>query len=74
RTAILHHHERYDGSGYPDRTKGDEIPIEVYIIAVADAYDAMTSNRPYCSSLSIEQVVDILKEESGKQFHPKVVT
>lgn len=74
RTAILHHHERYDGNGYPDHTKGDEIPIEVYIIALADAYDAMTSNRPYCSSLPDEKVVAILKEESGKQFHPKVVS
>ncbi len=74
RTAILHHHERYDGSGYPDHTKGDEIPLEVYIIALADAYDAMTSNRPYCSSVSMDQVVTIVKEESGKQFHPKVVS
>ncbi len=73
RTAIIHHHERYDGSGYPDHTKGDDLPIEVYIIALADAYDAMTSNRPYCSSLSVEQVESILKEESGKQFHPQVV-
>ncbi len=73
RTAILHHHERYDGEGYPEHTKGDEIPLEVYIIALADAYDAMTSNRPYCGSLTDEQVVEILKAESGKQFHPKVV-
>lgn len=74
RTAILHHHERYDGGGYPDHTKGDEIPLEVYIIALADAYDAMTSNRPYCSSVPMDQVVTIVKEESGKQFHPKVVS
>ncbi len=73
RTAILHHHERYDGGGYPDHTKGNELPIEVYIIGLADAYDAMTSNRPYCGSLPIEEVVRILNEESGKQFHPRVV-
>nr|WP_319489174.1 HD-GYP domain-containing protein [uncultured Caproiciproducens sp.] len=74
REAILHHHERYDGGGYPDHTKGDEIHIAIYIIGVADAYDAMTSDRPYCSSIPIERVVEILKEESGKQFHPKVVS
>lgn len=73
RTVILHHHERYDGSGYPDHTKGDEIPIEVYIVAVADAYDAMTSSRPYGNTLTREQAMRILKEESGKQFHPKTV-
>lgn len=74
RTAILHHHERYDGTGYPDHTKGDELPIDVYIIALADAYDAMTSNRPYCSGVSTDQVAAIIKSESGKQFHPKVVS
>jgi len=74
REAILHHHERYDGNGYPGRTKGDENTIETYIIGVADAYDAMTSNRPYSSSLPIQRVAEILKEESGKQFHPKVVS
>lgn len=74
REAILHHHERYDGGGYPDHTKGNEIHTAVYIIGAADAYDAMTSNRPYCASMPVEQVVQILKEESGKQFHPKVVS
>lgn len=74
REAILHHHERYDGGGYPDHTKGDEIHTAVYIIGAADAYDAMTSNRPYCASMPVEQVVEILKEESGKQFHPRVVS
>ncbi len=74
REAIFHHHERYDGNGYPDHTKGDDNPLEAYIIGVADAYDAMTSNRPYCGSMPVQQVVGILKEESGKQFHPKVVS
>ncbi len=74
RETILHHHERYDGKGYPDHKKGDENSIETYIVGVADAYDAMTSNRPYCGKMPIEQVVGILEEESGKQFHPKVVS
>lgn len=74
REAILHHHERYDGTGYPSHTKGDENSLETYIIGVADAYDAMTSNRPYCGSLPTERVVEILREESGKQFQPKVVS
>lgn len=74
REAILHHHERYDGNGYPDHIKGDANSIETYIIGVADAYDAMTSDRPYCNSIPIEQVIGIMKEESGKQFHPKVVS
>lgn len=73
RTCVLHHHERYDGMGYPDGTKGDELPIEAYIVALADAYDAMTSDRPYCKSLSTEQVVHIVREECGKQFHPRTV-
>jgi putative nucleotidyltransferase with HDIG domain len=72
RTAIIHHHERYDGGGYPDHTKGDEIPLTVYIIGLADAYDAMTSNRPYCQSLADEDVLEIVTKEIGKQFHPKV--
>lgn len=73
RTCVLHHHERYDGTGYPDGTKGDELPIEVYIVSLADSYDAMTSNRPYCKSLTDEQVVRIVQEESGRQFHPRTV-
>lgn len=74
RSAIRHHHERYDGGGYPDHTKGDEIGLEAYIIGVADAFDAMTSDRAYCASMPVERAVSILKEESGKQFHPKVVS
>lgn len=70
---ILHHHERFDGGGYPDGTKGNELPIDVYIVSAADAFDAMTSDRPYCENRTVEQAMAILKEESGKQFHPKVV-
>jgi HD-GYP domain-containing protein (c-di-GMP phosphodiesterase class II) len=70
---ILHHHERYDGGGYPDGTKENELPIDVYIVSAADAFDAMTSERPYCKNRTVEQAMDIIKRESGKQFHPKVV-
>lgn len=73
RTCVVHHHERFDGKGYPDGTKGDSLPMEAYIVGLADAYDAMTSDRPYCKSLTDRQVACILCEESGKQFHPKTV-
>ncbi|HHY97544.1 MAG TPA: HD domain-containing protein [Firmicutes bacterium] len=68
-----HHHERYDGKGYPHGLKGDEIPLCSRIIAVADAYDAMTSTRPYQKTLSPSEAVGILLKESGRQFDPSVV-
>ncbi len=64
------HHEKYDGSGYPDGLKGNEIPIEARIIAVADAYDAMTSNRSYRNVLPQEVVRKEIEEGSGSQFDP----
>jgi len=71
--AIYHHHERYNGNGYPDGIKEKEIPISARIIAVADSYDAMGSDRPYRKKLSRETIIKELKEQSGKQFDPKVV-
>ncbi len=71
---IRHHHERYDGNGYPDAIGGDDIPIESHILAVADAYDAMTSDRPYRTAMENLMAVDIIIEEAGKQFHPIVVS
>lgn len=65
------HHERYDGTGYPDGLKGDEICEEARIISVADAYDAMSSNRSYRPMLSQEDIIRELKEGSGSQFDPK---
>ena len=65
--------EHYDGSGYPRGTKADEIPIESYIIQVADAWDAMTSTRVYRIALTREQASGELKRFAGSQFHPKVV-
>jgi diguanylate cyclase (GGDEF)-like protein len=71
--AILHHHERWDGLGYPDGLKGEAIPIEARILAVADAFDAMTSSRPYRGKLSYKKVLQELKHCSGTQFDPKLV-
>jgi HD-GYP domain-containing protein (c-di-GMP phosphodiesterase class II) len=70
---IRGHHEKYDGSGYPDNLKGDEIHEIAQIIAVADAYDAMTSDRPYRKSMSREDAFRELRKNSGKQFNPEVV-
>ncbi len=71
--AILHHHEHYDGNGYPSGLKGENIPIEGRILAIADAYDAMTSLRPYREQLSSQQALDELKRCSGTQFDPDLV-
>jgi putative nucleotidyltransferase with HDIG domain len=72
-SIIRYHHERYDGNGYPDSISGDELPIESAIIAVADAYDAMTSDRSYRKAMSHEAAVEIINSASGAQFHPDVV-
>lgn len=71
---IRHHHERFDGNGYPDALQSDEIPIEAHILSVADAYDAMTSDRPYREAMGAVMAVDIIIEEAGKQFDPIVVS
>ena len=72
-SSVRHHHERYDGKGYPDRLKGDRIPIEARLILAADTFDAMTGNRPYRRALSTERAIDELQKFSGKQFDPEVV-
>ncbi len=69
---VLYHHERYDGSGYPRGLEVDEIPLEARILAVADAFDAMLSKRPYKRSLSLEEVREELRDCSGTQFDPEV--
>ena len=71
--AIYHHHERYDGDGYPDGLKEKNIPLSARIIAVADAYDAMGSDRPYRKKLNKDKILKELKDQSGKQFDPEVV-
>jgi putative nucleotidyltransferase with HDIG domain len=67
---IRHHHERFDGKGYPDKLKGADIPLESAIIAIADSFDAMTSFRPYKPTLSQEQAILEIEVNKGKQFHP----
>jgi diguanylate cyclase (GGDEF)-like protein/PAS domain S-box-containing protein len=70
---ILNHHERWDGTGYPSGLKGDQIPLEARILAVVDAYDAMTQHRPYRQALSPEEAVREIVAQSGAQFDPAVV-
>jgi response regulator RpfG family c-di-GMP phosphodiesterase len=72
-TTVLHHHERYDGKGYPDGLAGDDIPLAARIIAVVDAFDAMTCERPYRAAKSHEEALDELRREAGAQFDPSVV-
>lgn len=69
--AVRHHHEWYDGSGYPDGLSRDSIPDEAAIISLADAYDAMTSDRPYREALTRDRALAIIRESAGKQFHPE---
>ena len=69
---VKHHHERYDGNGYPAKLKGNEIPYLARITAIADAFDAMTSRRSYRDSLSLEIVKDEIRKNSGTQFDPEI--
>lgn len=73
REIILHHHERYDGKGYPSGLKGEEVPLGARILAVADAFEAMMSDRPYRKALPLEEAVRELEINSGTQFDPRVV-
>ena len=71
--AILHHHERWDGTGYPEGLKGENIPVEARIMAIADAFDAMTSDRPYRGAYPHERAVEELRKGAGTQFDAKLV-
>lgn len=69
---ILHHHERYDGKGYPGNLKGEDIPFLARVLAVADSFDAMTSNRPYNKRKTHSEAIDELRKCSGTQFDPAI--
>ena len=69
---VRSHHERYDGKGYPDRLKGDELPIFAWIVSAADAIDAMTSDRPYRKGMSLDVAIGQVRDGAGSHFHPDV--
>ncbi len=71
---VRHHHENYDGSGYPDGLKGEDIPLGSRIVFVADAFNAMTTDRPYRGARPRREAMRILKDHAGTQFDPRVVT
>ena len=73
-SIIRHHHEHWNGAGYPDRLAGQEIPLGSRVIAVADAFDAMTSDRPYRKGMSRQVAIEEVRRGSGTQFDPKVVS
>ena len=71
--GIRHHHERYDGLGYPDKLRGKEIPLLGRIIAVSDVFDALTTDRPYRGAVSVDETLEYLQSNAGYQFDPEVV-
>jgi putative nucleotidyltransferase with HDIG domain len=73
RTWVLYHHEKWDGSGYPEGRKAEQIPLQSRILAVCDAYSAMTGNRPYRNALSEEEARDEITRVAGKQLDPNIV-
>jgi len=77
-TAVLpiirHHHERWDGSGYPDGLRGEQIPLLARVLQIVDIYDALTSPRPYKSAFSPEKAISIIQEETGRGWRdPRIV-
>ncbi len=71
--SVLHHHERWDGSGYPHALRGDAIPEDARLLAVVDTFDAMTSDRPYRPAMEFERAFEVILEESGRLFDPTMV-
>jgi HD-GYP domain-containing protein (c-di-GMP phosphodiesterase class II) len=72
-TIPLFHHEKWDGTGYPEGLKGEEIPLEARIFAVVDVYDALTSDRPYRPAWDKDRAIEYIREQSGRHFDPQVV-
>ncbi|MBW0434957.1 response regulator [Leptospira yasudae] len=73
KTIALNHHEKWDGSGYPSGLKGEAIPIEARIVALADVFDALTTQRPYKKAWEISEAIDYIQKESGKHFDPSLI-
>jgi HD-GYP domain-containing protein (c-di-GMP phosphodiesterase class II) len=72
RPMIRNHHEHFDGTGYPDALRGDEIPMAARILCIADAFDALTSDRSYRPAFSTEQALHVMQSESGRVFDPNM--
>jgi len=72
--GIRHHHERYDGGGYPDGLAGDDIPLIARILAVADTFDAMTSDRPYRKGMPVDIALTEIARTAGTQFDPSLAS
>jgi HD-GYP domain-containing protein (c-di-GMP phosphodiesterase class II) len=70
--GVRHHHERWDGRGYPDRLKGENIPLAARILAVADTFDAMTSDRPYRKGMAQDVALEEIAKNAGTQFDPQL--
>lgn len=73
KNIVYHHHERWDGNGYPDRIAEDQIPIEARIVSVADVFDALSSKRVYKKQWSFEESMNYLEDKAGSQFDPACV-
>ena len=71
---VRHHHESWDGTGYPDRLSGNKIPLGARILSVADAFESMITDRPYRRGLTIDETKEELLKHSGKQFDPQIVS
>lgn len=74
KTVALHHHEKWDGTGYPHGLKGEQIPVAARIVALADVFDALTTKRPYKEAWPLDKTLEYLKAQSGQHFEPKLVT
>ncbi len=69
-----HHHERFDGQGYPDGLQGTQIPLAARFVAVADVFDALTSQRRYRDAIDVEEACEMILRESGSRFDPEIVS